>query len=1162
MKQTRLLTAVALAAILVILGALLLSRRPTAHEPQHGKADAAAIAQSVAPPGGGPTREAPARIVSSATPAAEHGAISGIVVATDRQPVAGARVSLWSLRRGAYSRASGYPTELSQTTTDESGRFTLKGASPQGTAGLLALRVESDAAAAQAITLPKLPASLTFTPRAAGAASGSVVDQEGRPVAGAFIGDFVASDRQAAFANDPAPSPSVYTETGADGAFVLNGIDQQITAQYAVHAPGFVPVLSPPITGGDSDVKILLRRREAGLRGRVTTFDGAAAAGAEVQVRLVGPEPVTLSVTTGDDGEYSFPDLSASVYTLTAALHAEGDFGIGCQATRDIRLQKGEDSDVEIRLPGACRIAGRFAAREGGSAARGVVLKNPFPPAEVTSDREGRFAINVYADWEAMRAAGDAATASPRFELALPAPWLPIAEAGEGQAWQLVSGGLVFSGLKEGGALEVEIPLQVGVTLRGLVVDADGVTPVGTAPVYLTHERERQILSTATDGRFEAVMAAGTEYDVAVATDAGVATERIASRTDLTKTFRLGAWCRIAGLVKTGDGNPVENVGVSLRSDVAENLGYATDGGRSVSNNKGEYALERLLPGVYTMEAVATSGPAAPMKPLTVTLEPGQQLTAFDLVVGEGDVIEGLATDIDGRPLEGVSIMASAAPDTGYLSDSATSDAAGRFTLKGIPVDQAINTVRAKKSGYAEVVRRFVSVYDGELKIQMAPLGTLRIRVVDEASKPIPDYEIQLRRPAPRGGWEAGPVEAPALVAAADGVYTKAELEPGTYRADVRQRDESGREHSGFLEFEHLPGNSPERLLTLAAGAPVTGRVVDATSGAPVADAVVSDESNPFGDAREALTATTDADGRFTLGPLAPGSHTLKAAAQGRMAATQPVQVSASGTPEVTISLPAGATLTATLRGKDGSATAGEILIAPGTGGPGNVAQAVPSTGTLTFPLPEPGTMTVTARAGDAAQAKELTVEAGGVYTLDFDFSKLVTLKGRVFLTNASGRIEVTLRGIAGGSVPLRLSEGSGAFSEELAPGDYVVLAHVGELLAPVGDPITVRATPSEQARDIDVALAPFDLVIENAESLPEGATLRLLKRVGSTDWEVLAGWPAARASTRFPALPAGAYRAVIDAPSGPVAQSDWTAIAPERENHLSLSVPSVSAGN
>ncbi len=103
MKQTRLLTAVALAAILAILGALLLSRRPTAHEPQHGKADAAAIAKTAAPSSDGPTREAPARIVSSATPAAEHGAISGIVVATDRQPVAGSRVSLWSLRRGAYS---------------------------------------------------------------------------------------------------------------------------------------------------------------------------------------------------------------------------------------------------------------------------------------------------------------------------------------------------------------------------------------------------------------------------------------------------------------------------------------------------------------------------------------------------------------------------------------------------------------------------------------------------------------------------------------------------------------------------------------------------------------------------------------------------------------------------------------------------------------------------------------------------------------------------------------------------------------------------------------------------------------------------------------------------------------------------------------------------
>ncbi len=104
----------------------------------------------------------------------------------------------------------------------------------------------------------------------------------------------------------------------------------------------------------------------------------------------------------------------------------------------------------------------------------------------------------------------------------------------------------------------------------------------------------------------------------------------------------------------------------------------------------------------------------------------------------------------------------------------------------------------------------------------------------------------------------------------------------------------------------HLCGTAGALLVGIASAlraqdaGTITGRVIDASSNAPVQSAQVQ----VVGTTRGAVTGD---DGRFRIASIRPGSYTIRALRLGYQASSQVVQVTAGTTAEVDFSLPPAA---------------------------------------------------------------------------------------------------------------------------------------------------------------------------------------------------------------------------------------------------------------
>ncbi|MEZ4426950.1 MAG: carboxypeptidase regulatory-like domain-containing protein [Nannocystaceae bacterium] len=330
----------------------------------------------------------------------QGGGLRGRVVEPDRAPVA--RVAVEALGAG--------PSAV--TRTDDEGRFTISGLAP-GSVRVVALDAagrplrapgksdDDPAGAVVEITAGREATVEVVVARRDGSISGQVIDEDGGPIADAFV----AAQRASSSAGATASSLRrglVYGWTelpvlsDSDGSFTLTGLEP---GYYTVRAfrrgggEGFVE-------GVETGARITVAIQTAGaLAGEVTLADGAPAQDFTVVLldRRAGRWRREAFFQT--DGHWSAEGVEAGDYDVRASA-AEGT------ARRPVALAAGQRrDDVDLTLAPRVTITGRVVSLETGDPLPGMQtsvrpvggsLSSQAPPADPrsVSDADGRFTLD------------------------------------------------------------------------------------------------------------------------------------------------------------------------------------------------------------------------------------------------------------------------------------------------------------------------------------------------------------------------------------------------------------------------------------------------------------------------------------------------------------------------------------------------------------------------------------------------------------------------------------------------------------------------------------------------------------------------------------------------------------------------------------------------
>jgi serine/threonine protein kinase/protocatechuate 3,4-dioxygenase beta subunit len=336
--------------------------------------------------------------------------------------------------------------------------------------------------------------------------------------------------------------------------------------------------------------------------------------------------------------------------------------------------------------------------------------------------------------------------------------------------------------------------------------------------------------------------------------------------------FQLSSGATISGRVFDAEtGLPIFDAGISVAPTRGDDVAWSnTDGG-------GRYVIQGVPDGSVE---VNVHGEGYIEERTRVEVSGTERIAGLDFGLARGSTISGRVVDAEtGLPIPNIRIKADSIFDEpGVDGDT---DADGRFELIGVAPGTYKLRAEGDRKGY---IRTF---YDDKLDWDNGDLVTVSGRssvdgidfalergtsasgrvIDDETGLPIPNIELSAR---PLDGDDVSWSRTDA-----DGNYTLRALPVGL--VEIRTRgQEYIRERLKVMTVDSQVAAVPDLRLRL--GATISGRVVDAVTSQPIADADIdADGINGTGSHNH---SRTDSDGRYVLGGLAPGSYKIKVRAE------------------------------------------------------------------------------------------------------------------------------------------------------------------------------------------------------------------------------------------------------------------------------------------
>jgi carboxypeptidase family protein len=708
--------------------------------------------------------------------------------------------------------------------------------------------------------------------------TGIVVDGTGAPVIGAEVSAELeqgAVDRSLAGTGSgsgvtggggkPVRAPA----TGKDGRFVVQGL---VAGRYRlrVSGPGLVPAEVRYVPVPSDEARIVVAR-QVSVDGKVVD-GGVAAPNAMVGLRGEAIGGV-LEQKVDAKGEFHFANLPEGryqVYAWQAALAA--------RAVRVNRLGAGPFTPVELRLEAATIVVGRVVDREEGV---GLIAAVELRPSG--DDQAPRYA----------RSGDDGVF---RIEGVPNGTWIADAFA-PGYA---SSGGVEL----QAGRGVPELALTRGGTIEGQILDGEGKPIEGAAVRALVGGAGAGGDASATDAgaveqsaavdqdklrRFSGRIAAAA----AAATGAATVAAANGGDPDLLPRGELG--------VTVGPIPPIPPAGAQVARPASIDTSAAggnvlvgeppplaaTDPARAsiwVTGPDGRYRIRGAPRGKATVLALASGYAEGRSK--QVTIELGQTITKIDIVLTVGTMIAGRVLDGRGAPVAGAQV--SVVPDVGGGRLDAFTDGEGKYRIG--PVSGAVE-LSATAYGHG-VARKKLELAAGRGSVPAERQEDLVLAVADAMLAGTLDDATGA--PVAGGTLEivGGAGEGRRAVTGADGTFSLDMLPSGPVRLRIVHPDYPPAE----VDAVAATGTPARVRLRLPLGGAVEGVLLDAYSGAGLAGIAVSGEG-PGGSTTD---ATTDKDGRWRLGPLAPGHWRVTVAQPGYRPLARELDVPAARAPGVT----------------------------------------------------------------------------------------------------------------------------------------------------------------------------------------------------------------------------------------------------------------------
>jgi uncharacterized GH25 family protein/protocatechuate 3,4-dioxygenase beta subunit len=549
--------------------------------------------------------------------------------------------------------------------------------------------------------------------------------------------------------------------------------------------------------------------------------------------------------------------------------------------------------------------------------------------------------------------------------------------------------------------------LTKGSTLKGVVVAADGKTPVAKARVSLDGW---QLAESAEDGSFTIEHAAPEWRSLSAWKDNLVGQRPFAKGSSFT--LRLDKGATFSGRVLDAR-TKLPVTATTVQASSAGRRFAAGERFETETDAKGTYSVV-VPPGTWQ---VIASHPAYDLDRFESSVAAGQG-TPRDIVLPPLARITGVVVDEGNKPVAAAAITPERVADFGFPGRmfrafrSATSGPDGKFTLR-TEGDRDVR-VRAFRKGFPPGRTDALKLAAGERKsgvIITVPTGIeVAGKVLDAQGNPLSGASIAASETQGRGG-AGGPVmqrvvmmggggeEDESVQSASDGSFSM-RVKEGVYDFTIKR--------DGFAprvvraRSVSSAGNEPFEV-RLDAASEISGRVTRA--GAGVAEVAVLS----FGGA-DART-TTAADGSFTLSGLAAGPATVmfmkpEDFINERRSLTAPER-------DVVIEIPAGGRVSGRVveKGSRRPVTSFEAGITISRGGGGMMMMGPPQTrpfnsddGSFVLENVPAGSMTLVANApGFVTSRMNVTIEEGkSLNDLVLELDAGVKLTGRV--TNPSGQ--------------------------------------------------------------------------------------------------------------------------------------------------------------
>ena len=739
----------------------------------------------------------------------------------------------------------------------------------------------------------------------------------------------------------PVAPPSGVTAapaTGADGRFVL---DLAAPGRYRlrVSGPGLIPAEVRYVPVPSDEARIVVARRVA-IEG--TVVDGTTpVAGATVGLRgeAIGGG---IEVKTDAKGAFAFRDLPEGRYQVFAWRDT-----LAARAVRVNRLGAGPFTPVELSLEAAAIVVGRVVSR---------IESKPLVAA---------IELRPSGDDQAPRYARSADDGTFRIEGVPNGKWIADAFA----PGYISSGGVEL----EAGRGIPELQLDRGGVIEGRVIDRDG-KPIANAGVRaltaITGSASPQEHSAAIDQdrlrRFSGRIAAPVTSSASPGT-------MTAADPQLLPRGELG--------VMIGPIPPIPPPGATVARPATIDVSYANalvgepaplavDPATAsiwTTGADGRYRITGLPKGKHVVLAVAPSFAEGRSKQTPIDL--AQTVDNVDITLGPGTMVSGRVVDQHGVKVTGAQVHAT--PEVGFPVDAFT-DEDGNYKLG--PVTGSVELI-VSAFGHADVKRT----------VELAPaIGTAPDERREDFTLIVADAvlagTLDDATGAPVGGAQieviSGAGGGRVAVVNPDGTFSLDHLPAGPLRVRVT--------HPGYpiaeLDAKAAPLDREKVRLRLPLGGAVEGVILDGTTGAPLGGQVIT----AYGPSGATADATSEANGRWKLGPLRPGAWKLSIEQPGYLAVSRELTVPASRAPgetsvfDIRFDLMKGALLGGTVRDSRGRRVVGATVTIQQRTGAGPTATGTTDTqGEFRIRDAPTGELTITAASPDGRGATAITARPG-----------------------------------------------------------------------------------------------------------------------------------------------------------------------------------------